>query len=191
MSVEIFPYVPKLVVEHDRLPNVPTSWNGLERIIPDIIRRFCGGKSYLALEFGVWHGYSTAALANHFRRVIGVDIFEGDLLAGTTAPMLETTAKTLEPWPNIELRKESYQRFFTYHYFQPELIHIDILHTYEDTFACGAIALTRAECVIFHDTISFTEVRRAVGDLSQIFGRKFYNYYDSEGLGILARTDAA
>jgi hypothetical protein len=53
----------------------------------------------LCIEFGVWHGYSTAALANHFERVIGADVFYGDVIPGTEGtPMIETTRKSLAPW---------------------------------------------------------------------------------------------
>jgi hypothetical protein len=185
MPVEILPYVPERLWDCPGLPGVPTSWDGLEKIIPDIIRRF-NIETYAAIEFGVWHGYSTAALANNFEHVIGVDTFVGDILVGTSESMIETTRKTLSRWPNIRLVESAYQDFH-FDVLRPGLIHIDILHTYEHTFACGVLALNQCDCVIFHDTESFVEVKRAVSDLAGVFNRKFYNYPHCHGLGILAK----
>lgn len=186
-----FRYEPAFYVDVPNMPHVPTSWNGLERILPDIIQRF-GLKTDLAVEFGVWHGYSTACLANHFKHVIGVDPFIAgkdnflmDKLAGTEdVPMIETTRKTLAPWANIELVESG---FFEYNCPDADLIHIDIVHTYPMTFACGVLALKRTRCAIFHDTESFPEVKEAVADLAEISGYAFYNFPRHEGLGILVK----
>lgn len=185
-NVEIYPYLPAYPKESPvPLPSVPTSWNGLEKIIPDLIDR-SGINTDLAIEFGVWHGYSTAALANNFKRVIGVDTFEGDVLPGTNdTPMLDTTRKTLEPWANIELVKMRFQDYFRNLTLKPDLIHIDIVHTYEDTYACGVLALNACDMAIFHDTESFPEVKRALCDLVRLHGMNFRNYYQCHGLGIL------
>jgi len=187
-NVEIYPYKPSRLVDCGPLPKVPTSWNGLEKILPDLIER-SGIKTDLAIEFGVWHGYSTAALAYNFRRVIGVDTFVGDVIPGTTAPMLETTRKTLASWPNIELVQARFQDYFRYCRYRPDLIHIDIVHTYEDTFACGVLALSICDMVIFHDTESFPEVKRACCDLTRLHNFSFRNYYECFGLGILTWKD--
>jgi hypothetical protein len=168
-----------------------SAWKGLERLLPDLIKR-TGIKTDLAIEFGVWHGFSAAALANNFNLVIGVDTFVGDLLAGTSGPMMYTTAETLKPWENIQLVQTGFQDFWRDGFFsdiEPDLIHIDIVHTYEDTFACGAIALAHCDLVIFHDTESFPEVKRALCDLCQIFKVPFRNFYQCHGLGILTRKD--
>ena len=189
-QVEIYKYEPYRLEEVPKkpLPSVPTSWNGLEKILPDLIER-SGIEANLALEFGVWHGYSTAALANNFKRVIGVDTFEGDVIKGTEdTPMFYTTSKTLEPWPNIGLLKSRFQDYMRWdggNTVRPDLIHIDIVHTYEDTFACGVLALNICDMVIFHDTESFPEVKRACCDLTRLHNFSFRNYYECHGLGIL------
>lgn len=187
------PYEPAFYVDVPNVPHVPTSWNGLERILPDLILRFSLDTD-LAVEFGVWHGYSTACLANHFKRVIGVDPFIAgkdnflmDKLAGTEdVPMIETTRKILAPWPNIQLVESG---FFEYEWPYPiaDLVHTDIVHTYSMTFACGLLALKHTRCAIFHDTESFPEVKRAVADLAAISGYTFYNFPRHEGLGILVK----
>jgi len=177
-------YEPKFWVDFPNLPQVPTSWRGLEKILPDIITRF-SLKTDLAVEFGVWHGFSTAALACNFARVIGVEPFTGDRLPGTEdVPMIETTRKTLAPWPNVELVESG---FFEYACPDADLIHTDIVHTYPMTFACGVLALKHTRCGIFHDTESFPEVKAALADLAQISGFTFYNYPYHEGLGILVK----
>jgi len=186
----MIPYEPTFYVDQPHVPKVPTSWNGLERILPDLIERF-GLSTGLAIEFGVWHGYSTACLANCFKFVIGVDPFIAgkgllmDKLAGTEdVPMIETTRKILAPWPNIQLVESG---FFDYEWPNPivDLVHIDIVHTYPMTFACGVLALKHTRCAIFHDTESFSEVKEAVADLAEISGSTFYNFPRHEGLGIL------
>jgi len=189
-NVEIYPYKPYRLeqVPKKPLPSVPTSWNGLEKIIPDLIER-AELKTDLAIEFGVWHGYSTAALANNFKKVIGVDTFKGDVIPGTEKqPMFVTTSETLKPWPNIELAQSRFQDWFrNWSHLRPDLIHIDIVHTYEDTYACGILALNICDTVIFHDTESFPEVKRALCDLTRLHipDLPFRNYYECFGLGIL------
>jgi hypothetical protein len=66
-----------------------------------------------------------------------------------------------------------------------DLIHVDIVHTFADTFACGLWSAQHASCVIFHDTESFSAVRRAVIEIARHTGRRFYNFKESNGLGIL------
>lgn len=188
-NCEIYPYKPYHIQEvpPKSLPKVPTSWDGLEKILPDLIER-SGINTDLAIEFGVWHGYSTAALANNFKRVIGVDTFIGDVIPGTEKqPMFVTTSETLKPWPNIELVQARFQDYFRNCTERPDLIHIDIVHTYEDTYACGILALNICDTVIFHDTESFPEVKRALCDLVRLHGDglPFRNYYECFGLGIL------
>ena len=68
------------------------------------------------------------------------------------------------------------------------LAHVDIVHTYEDTFNCGDWCLEHSDVVIFHDTLSFPEVFRACQDLSIKHNLTFYNYEASHGLGILVKV---
>lgn len=166
------------------LPNVPTSWHNLDRLLPDIIKRF-NIRTDLAIEFGVWHGYSTAGLANNFTEVVGVDMFIGDKLPGTMSAMVDTTRETLKPWPNVILIESRWENFV----FSPcDLIHIDIEHTFDQTYRCGKAALTVAPVVIFHDTESFPEVKQAVARLAEESGREFLNWPHNEGLGILGEV---
>jgi hypothetical protein len=66
-----------------------------------------------------------------------------------------------------------------------DLIHVDIVHTYADTFTCGLWSAQHAPCVLFHDTVSFRAVRRAVSAIAHLTGKRFYNFEESNGLGIL------
>ncbi|MGE0770991.1 MAG: class I SAM-dependent methyltransferase [Cyclobacteriaceae bacterium] len=160
------------------------AWLGLESIILDIITR-AKIQTHSALEFGVEFGYSTAALANYFRQVTGVDIFTGDHHAGYFGDIYEETRQRLEHFENIRLVKSDYRDFIKAHDQQYDLIHVDIVHTYEDTFACGLWSAQHSQCTIFHDTQSFPEVKRAVSDIARITKRRFYNYRKYNGLGIL------
>lgn len=165
----------------------PSSWAGLERLLPALLKDFDvhPGK---ALEFGVQHGFSTAALANYFESVEGVDTFQGDQHAGFGDPVatMRDTALRLAGFPNVTLLRSDYQSFGAAHDSASyDLVHIDIVHTFYDTYQCGRWSLRRSSCVIFHDTISFPEVQRAVAQLAEESGRNFYNFSKHYGLGIL------
>src|ERR1700712_5015683 len=75
--VEITPYVPAVRPPSPRLVEMVSAWKGIDEIIPDMIQRF-NLKTDRCLEFGVEHGFSTAALSAYFTSVTGVDTFKGD-----------------------------------------------------------------------------------------------------------------
>lgn len=181
----MIPYTPSKIRRPENILDVPSAWRGIESIIGDIIERF-KIKTDRALEFGVEYGYSTVALSNFFKKVIGVDTFEGDEhTLDKKIPDLYELVQPLMP-VNVELIKSRYQDYKDDG--QYDLIHIDIVHNYEDTFACGDWAMQHSDLVIFHDTESFANVKRAVEDLSKKYGVEFYNYPFFYGLGILWRT---
>lgn len=173
---------PRLAVQQDR------AWGNIPTIIKDIITRFkVNTKS--AIEFGVEFGYSTSALANYFDSVTGVDIFTGDIHAGFKGDIYELTKEYLSPYKNVNLIKSSYQDFIKTHNETYDFAHVDIVHTYEDTYACGEWCIKHANVVIFHDTLSFPDVYRACLDLSNNYNLEFYNYEESYGLGILVNQN--
>lgn len=183
--VEIIDYVPKERHNPNVIVDPLTAWGDIHTIIKDIINRF-SIKPNKAIEFGVWYGFSTSALANYFNEVIGVDTFQGDIHAGY-GNIIEFAQRNLAPYPNIKLVEASYQDYILNRVERCDLIHIDIVHTYEDTYVCGDWAVNNSDVVIFHDTESFADVRRACSDLAEKYGLKFYNYTPSYGLGILVR----
>jgi Methyltransferase domain len=163
--------------------DVITAWKGLEQVIPDIIQQF-NLETNRCLEFGVDNGYSSAIFSNYFKEVIGVDYFEGDMHAGFRDVFKETSDR-LKAFDNITVIKSSYQDYIKKdtHYY--DMIHVDIIHTYEDTYACGLWAAQHSKCTIFHDTESFLGVRKAVRDIANDTGKTFYNYPHHFGLGII------
>jgi hypothetical protein len=174
-------------------PDWPSAWKGLESVLPALLTRFHVGCDR-ALEFGVEYGYSTAALAQLFQSVLGIDTFVGDqhsdlqLGGGQTlvrSDFYAYTQKNLERWPNIQLVQTDYQTWTKTDDSRYDLIHVDIVHTFEDTFACGRWAVDHAPVVIFHDTESFSEVKHVVAAIAEETGRQFYNYPYCYGLGIL------
>jgi predicted O-methyltransferase YrrM len=179
-------FVPKTRRELEIKINQDSAWGNIPTILHDIISRF-NINTNKAIEFGVEYGYSTAALANYFDKVIGVDIFTGDEHAGFKGDIYEDTKNNLIEYKGIELIKKSYQEFITNNNEQFDFAHVDIIHTYEDTFACGEWCVLHADVVIFHDTISFPEVFNACLDLSTKYNLDFYNYEESFGLGILVK----
>jgi predicted O-methyltransferase YrrM len=162
----------------------PSAWGNIPTVLSDIIKRF-DIKTDSAIEFGVEFGYSTSALANLFNNVIGIDTFIGDDHAGFKGDIFNLTASYLESYSNIKLVKSTYQEFTKTHKERYDLAHVDIIHTYEDTYACGEWCINHANVVIFHDTLSFPDVMKACKDLALKYDLQFYNYEESYGLGIL------
>jgi hypothetical protein len=174
-------YSPSRFEKPPHVLDVPSAWKGLEWIIRDIFITF-GLKGERALEFGVEFGYSIVALSNYFKEIVGVDTFKGDIHAGTSVEGLYEAVKEAVP-KNVRLIESDYKDYKDDTIY--ELIHVDIVHTYEDTFACGDWALNHSKLVLFHDTESFPDVKKAVDDLAEKHNAVFYNYPHNNGLGIL------
>ena len=176
-----------------RVAHVFSAWGDIHTILYDIVNRFLiekGHEARRALEFGVEWGFSTSAISNYFETVIGVDTFEGDLHSSFKDNHIIQTKANLASFPNIKLVKSDYRDFIKIgNKMQFDLIHIDIVHDYENTFACGDWAVQNGKVVIFHDTLSFPEVMRAVKDLATKHKLEFHNYPHSHGLGILTHPD--
>jgi hypothetical protein len=174
----------KLTMPAKLVASKSQAWVGLEKLVLDIIE-FAGIEQNKALEFGVEFGYSTAAFANYFRQVTGVDIFTGDPHAGFRGDIFEETKNNLRDFNNITLVKADYKDFIAKSNETYDLAHVDIIHTYEDTYRCGLWSAEHSRCTLFHDTQSFRTVKMAVSDIARKTGKKFYNYRNNNGLGIL------
>ena len=178
-------YSPKEFKSFDNLPaHHFSAWKGLESIIGDVIKR-SGINATSCLEFGVEYGYSTAVFANYFDKVTGVDLFTGDIHAGYKGNIFDAAADNLKDFKNITLIKNDYKDFIKDHHLSYDLIHVDIIHTYEATYECGFWAAEHSGCTLFHDTESFSSVKKAVRDIAKKSGKRFYNYPYYNGLGIL------
>ena len=171
-------------------PNIydkyPSAWGDIPTIIKDIIIRF-NLKTNLCLEFGVENGYSTSVFSNYFKQVIGVDTFEGDIHTIDKVEHYDRTKEELSIFENINLIKNDFVDFIKddKNNIFYDLIHIDIVHTYNETYSCGEWSVNRAPITIFHDTESFEDVKKVCIDLSEKYNLEFFNYPDSHGLGIL------
>lgn len=186
--MEPIPYKPRYFHTPKNLIDVPTAWKGVEFILHDLITRFCPTAT-TCLELGVEHGYSTVALSNYFSVVVGVDTFAGDYFCGQRDPEVEypiVRDKLLE-FQNIRPIRSTWQDFFATNKARFDLVHIDVTHTFEDTFECGYYAARFADVILVHDTVSFTPVMNAVEALSRLMGMTFYNWPEVHGLGILVR----
>ena len=182
--VPILPYVPGRRELPPRVLSVNTAWKGVESVLGDLIQRFDVGRRR-CLEFGVEFGYSAAALSCFFDEVTGVDQFTGDKHTTNHSDIFAETSERLSRFPNIRIVRSDYRRWITQDETLYDLIHVDIVHTYADTFACGLWSARHAQCVLFHDTVSFPAVKRAVSAVAQRTGKRFYNFEESNGLGIL------
>ncbi|HWF92508.1 MAG TPA: class I SAM-dependent methyltransferase [Terriglobales bacterium] len=183
-EVKVFPYVPETRQLPSRILSQPTAWKGMESILGDLIQRFNIGTRH-CLEFGVEYGYSTAALSSFFDSVTGVDIFCGDKHTVNKSDIFVETSSRLAAFNNIRLVRSDYRDWIVTDHNSYDLVHVDIVHTYLDTFTCGLWSANHAQCAIFHDTLSFPAVKRAVLDIARQTGKRFYNFEESYGLGIL------
>jgi hypothetical protein len=182
--IPILPYVPRRREVPPRVLPVKTAWKGIESILADLIRQFNVGRQR-CLEFGVEFGYSTAALSCFFDEVTGVDLFTGDKHTVNRSDIFAETSARLSGFPNVHLVRSDYCDWIAHDQGDYDLIHVDIVHTYKDTFTCGLWSVRHAPCVLFHDTVSFPAVKRAVAAVARSTGRTFYNFEESNGLGIL------
>lgn len=183
-KVRVLPYVPRTRKLPSRVLSSPTAWKGIESVLSDLILRFNIGNRR-CLEFGVEYGYSTVALSSFFDTVTGVDIFCGDKHTDNKNDIFTQTSARLAGFNNIRLVRSDYRDWIAKDDSSYDLIHVDIVHTYLDTFTCGLWSARHAQCAIFHDTLSFPAVKRAVLDIARQTGKRFYNFEESYGLGIL------
>ncbi|MEO6805315.1 MAG: class I SAM-dependent methyltransferase [Edaphobacter sp.] len=183
-KVPILPYVPKSRQLPPRVLPIHSAWKGIESVLSDLINQF-GIGTERCLEFGVERGYSTAALSCFFDSVTGVDTFKGDKHSGKGNDFYASTLDRLSTFDNIHLVRSDYRDWIANDSSFYDLIHVDIIHTYSDTYRCGLWSANHSQCVIFHDTESFPAVKRVLIDLSRDLGKTFYNFTESYGLGIL------
>lgn len=165
------------------------TWGDISSILIDIIHRF-NVPTNVALEFGVACGHSISALSCYFDRVIGVDTFREDwsYIDPNRPSKLYDTLRLLKKYNNIQLIQSLFEDFIKETLFERYgLVHIDLIHSYDITYMCGEWAVNHSDCVIFHDTISYDGVMRAVADLAIKYSLEFYNYPKDYGLGILIR----
>lgn len=168
------------------LLKVPTGWKGLETFMVPIMERY-NIKNDLALEFGVDSGYSCHVLSQLFNKVIGVDTFQGDIHIGHSQgdEFFKQTKERLNR-PNIELVRANYKDYIKTDNRNYDLIHIDIVHLYNETFECAEWSIQHSRVVILHDISSFNAIHKVCADLEAkhkvIFNRTITNYH---GLGVL------
>lgn len=177
-------YIPAKKTKPEKMIQVVTAWKGLELVIEDILDRFEIGRES-CIEFGVEFGYSSVVFSNYFKKVTGVDIFVGDIHSNLKQDHYEETKNFLSEFKNIELFQSDYKDWIKKDTTIYDFAHVDIIHTYEETYECGLWAVQHSKCCIFHDTESFPEVKRAVYDIAKKTGKTAYNYPHHFGLGII------
>jgi len=177
-------YEPTKLTKPEKMLDVVSAWKGLELIIEDILDEFKIGRES-CIEFGVEFGYSTVVFSNYFKKVTGVDTFEGDIHTDNKENHYDQTKEKLSIYKNIELFKSDYQNWILTDDSRYDFAHVDIVHTYNETFECGLWTAKHSDCTVFHDTESFPEVKQAVLDIAKATGQSVYNYPNHFGLGIL------
>lgn len=168
-----------------KLSDYISAWKGLENYILPIINNF-GIKTDTMLEFGVDYGYSTDVFSKVFKKVIGVDSFISDPCLGhDQGDIFYNNIKEQFKGSNIELCRSSYQDFIKDNNNRYDLIHMDIIHTYKETYECAEWAIMHSNVVLLHDTYSFPEIHRVCRDLSLKHKWGFINIKECHGLGVL------
>lgn len=178
-------YVPESLISPKKKIEVESAWMGLELIIPDILDRFKVGRNR-CIEFGVGLGYSTVVFSNFFEKVIGIDTFEGDIHAKYNRNFFKEAKSSLSEFDNIHLVESRYEDWINGDDQSYDFIHVDIVHTFKDTYNCGLWAVNHSKCAIFHDTETFLGVRKAVIQIAEDTGKNLFNYPHHNGLGIIA-----
>jgi hypothetical protein len=168
----------------EKMIQVASAWKGLELVIEDILDRFEVGRDS-CVEFGVEFGFSTVVFSNYFTKVKGIDTFIGDEHTYHKGDHYDETKNSLSKFENIILFKSDYRDWIKEDNLQYDFSHVDIVHNYNETYECGLWAVRHSKCCIFHDTESFTSVRRAVFDIAKETGKRGYNYPYHHGLGII------
>jgi hypothetical protein len=183
-KIPVVPYIPTRRQPPQRSLHVVSAWEGIQNILADLIEHF-NIETTRCLEFGVEYGFSTVALSSYFESVTGVDTFHGDAHTINKDDIYDETTRRLSIYPNIKLIRSDYRDFIKQEHGDFGLVHVDIIHTFADTFACGLWSANHSQCTIFHDTESFPQVKQAVIEVARATGKKFYNFQESFGLGIL------
>ncbi len=183
-SVAVVPFIPERREPPSRSIPVDSAWKGIESIIGPLLRQFNVGRKK-CLEFGVEYGYSTVALSSFFDSVIGVDTFLGDQHTDNKGDIFSETKEQLSGYRNITLVRSDFRSWIEQDNNHYDLIHVDIVHKYKDTFECGLWSALHSTCTIFHDTESFIAVKRAVRDIARETNKLVYNFPESNGLGIV------
>ena len=163
---------------------VNSAWKGLELIVEDILDRFDIGRDK-CIEFGTEYCYSTVIFSNFFKKVKGIDLFTGDVHSGYKTGHYFETKKSISKFKNIDLIKVDYKDYIKKDDEQYDFAHVDIVHTYKETYECGLWAVKHSKCCVFHDTENFLEVKKAVFDIAKHTGKEVYNYPYHHGLGII------
>ena len=192
-SIYVFDKIEKMNIQKQKWlgqkPNRQTMWAGLESYIPSIIKEF-NINPKKALEFGVEYGYSLHIFAQLFSEAYGVDTFDGDEHAGVQEKNIFKQVADSFKNTNVSIFKSDFRDFIECHNSRYDLIHIDIIHTYKETFECLEWSIFHSDVVILHDTCSFPEINRVCEDMVKKYPNYgYYNIPEHFGLGIIYRKN--
>lgn len=167
--------------------DVASSWKGLENYMRPIVKAY-NAKTNTALEFGVDYGYSLHILSQVFDKVTGVDGFVGDQHCGSSQGdyFYSDTLNRFKDISNVNIVRSSFEEYIKTDSNFYDLIHVDIVHLYKETYECAEWCIHHSNLVLLHDIYSFPDMNKVCQDLS----KKYNLGYDSSitkyhGLGIL------
>lgn len=167
------------------LLQVPSGWRGLESYLNSIISQL-NIKPQLALEFGVDSGYSLKVLSQLFNKTIGVDTFMGDVHIGhNQGDTFYNNILSMFKEAPVEIIRANYKNYIKQDSKVYDLIHIDIVHHYNETFECADWSIQHSNVVLIHDTSTFPEMARVCRDISNKYKIEYFNIPEHNGLGIL------
>lgn len=101
-----------------------------------MIERFDIG-THRCLEFGVEFGYSTVTLSSFFNSVWALIHFWETSIRLITMMSIKKRSAGYPASPTSQLIRSDYKDWIQKDENDYDLIHVDIIHSYADTFACG------------------------------------------------------
>jgi len=165
----------------------PSGWEGLECYMDSIIKEL-NIKTDLALEFGIDQGYSLKILTQLFKKTVGVDSFSSDPHIGHPqgSEFFQSILNKFKDH-NVDIFKVDYRDYIKNDNKQYDLIHVDIVHFYAETFECVDWSIQHSNVVLVHDTITFPDMHRVCVDIAKKHNVGYSNIIPHNGLGVLYR----
>lgn len=164
---------------------IPSGWEGLECYMNSIMSNL-NIKPNLALEFGIDQGYSLKIFSQLFNKVIAVDSFSKEVGHPQYEGYLTNIFERFKG-DNVEINVKDYRDFIKNNNDFYDLIHVDIVHFYKETYECTEWSIQHSNVVLVHDTITFGDMNVVCEDISKKYNVKYVNIPEHNGLGILYR----
>ena len=179
------------IMSKDWIDEIISAWTGHREFAEFLVKH---KNPNVVVELGVDYGFSTFVFANALQNtngiIYGIDLFEGDIHTG----LRNTYDSVIE---NIKLHKLSNIHIINNDFNEEskiwskpiDILHIDGLHTYnavKNDFEKWSKFLQNDGIILFHDIISFPEVRQFFREIHSEWHKLYFTH--SAGLGIITKN---